>query len=67
MQNVMLNLFDKIENKTGYIIIEHENNIRKSKKMHSSKGFINIIRALELTLRIQGRIHKNYSKRLFNM
>ena len=40
-------------------MIEHENIIGKvNKKMQSSKGMIKFIRALELTIRIEGRLHK---------
>ena len=41
-------------------MIEHENIIGKVNKiMQSSKGMIKCFRGLELTIRIQGRIHKN--------
>ena len=41
-------------------MIEHESIIGKvDKKMQSSKGMINFIRAFELTIIIQGRIQKN--------
>ena len=41
-------------------MIEHENIIGKvNKKMQSSKEMMKFIRALELTIRIKGRIHKN--------
>ena len=52
--------FDKIENKTKKIMIEHENITGKVNKMkQSSKGMIKFIRALELTNRMKGRNHKN--------
>ena len=60
--NVKCNVkfFDKIENKTKYIMIESDNITGEVNKiMHSSKGMIRFIRDLELTIRIQGRIHKN--------
>ena len=53
-------LFDKRENKTKNIMIEHESVIGKVNKiMQSSKGMIKFFRALELTIRIQGRVRKN--------
>ena len=52
--------FDKIESKRKNVLIEHENIIGKVNKIRqSSKGMIKFIRALELTIRIRGRIHKN--------
>ena len=55
-----VNFFDKIENKTKNIMIEHENIIGKVNEiMQSSEGMIKFIRVLELTIRIQGTIHKN--------
>ena len=52
--------FDKIENKTKNIMIEHENIIGKVNKiLQSSKGIIKFISALELIIRIQGKICKN--------
>ena len=52
-------LFDKIENKTKNIMIEHVNIIGKVKKItQSSKKMIKFIRVLELTIIIQGRIVK---------
>ena len=42
-------------------MIEHENIIGKVNKiMQSSEGMIKFIRALELTITIQERIHKNF-------
>ena len=56
----IVKFFDKIENETKNIIIEHENIIGKVNKiMQSSKGMNETIKALELTIRIEGRIHKN--------
>ena len=47
-------LFDKIENKTKTILIEHENIIGKLNQiMQPSEGMIKFIRALVLTIRIQ--------------
>ena len=52
--------FDKIEDKTKNFMIEHKNiNGKVNKIMHSPKGMIKFIRALELTIIIQGRIQKN--------
>ena len=59
--NVKCNVrfLDKMENKTKNIMIEHMNVIGKVNKiMQSSEGIINLIRALELTIRIQGRNQK---------
>ena len=53
-------VFDKKENKTKNIMIEHKNIIGKVDKiMQSAKEMIKFIRALELTIIIQERIHKN--------
>ena len=58
MLNVMLNFL--IENKTKNITIEHMNIIgRVNKIMQSSKRMNKFIRALELTIIIQGRIRRN--------
>ena len=63
-----VNFFDGIENKTKIIMIEHENIFGKVNKiMQSPKGMIKFIRALGLTIRIQGRIQKKYCERLFKM
>ena len=41
-------------------MIEHEKIIGKVNKiLQSTKGMIKFIRALELTIRIQGKVHKN--------
>ena len=56
---------DKKENKRKNFMIEYENIIGKENKIsHSSKGVIKFIRALELTIRLQGRIHKNVNASL---
>ena len=62
-----VNFCDKTENKMKNIMIQHENIIGKVNKiLEWFKGLIKFIRALELTIRIQGRVHKNivnvYSK-----
>ena len=49
-------------------MIEHENIIGKVNKiMQSPQGMIKFIRALGLTIRIQGRIQKKFCERLFKM
>ena len=53
-----VNFFDKIENKTKKDMLKHVNIGEVNEIIQSSKGIIKFIRALELTIRTQGRIHK---------
>ena len=55
-----IKVFHKIKKKTKIFMIECENVVGKVNEiMQSSKGMTKFIRALELTIRIQGKFRKN--------